>query len=179
MLQYFGKTSVFHCVLWYFVCVLRYFGKTFVYFGITAFVKAVIAITRGLPPVVTSNSVMVSVDPCDHVKWNLFEIFFKEDLKKFKNCFEPGHANITGEGLFIWYEIHDVTYYIYCHEKYERCSESKWSDWKLPISSIKVSIPEVSACLLHSTSDNKHLLLMPYYNDYRSLSIVLRTSPDS
>ena len=150
-------------------------AETFVYFGVTAFAKTDITITEPLPEVVKSQDIEDFLNENDRLRWKGFTGFFRSDLTKFCKAFEPMHASVgvVEEGQFMRYTDGDFTIYVYSHEKYERCGESKWSDWKnlfagATSENYRVSKPKYSrVCTVHLSldSDYKHLMLLPFYHD--------------
>ena len=89
------------------------------------------------------------------------------------------HASIgvVEEGQFMRYTDGDFTIYVYSHEKYERCGESKWSDWKnlfagATSENYRVSKPKYSrVCTVQLSldSDYKHLMLLPFYHNNEAI----------
>ena len=125
----------------------------------------------------------------DRLKWKGFTRFFQSDPTKFYKAFEPKHASVgvVEEQQFMRYSDRDFTIYVYSHEKYKRCGESNWSDWKnlfavATSENYQISKPKYSrVCRIHLAldSDYKHLMLLPFYHDNEAIQNELMLHADS
>ena len=132
---------------------------------------------NGLPKTLTEGDVDQLINDDEILPiWNNFKRELREDNDNFFRSFNDSQLysnDGVGADFFL---LHKQQYYIYCYEKYQRSSDSKWLYWRnIFLVQTDVNMTGCDLCIKPCTlKHNCALTLSPYFWDNRTIETYIQ-----